>query len=93
MPFKVTREEAEKKIREFAKTKKYVPSDFFGDKNIKRLQGIYVPFWLMDSRCEITVFGTGVKQRMGYKDMYSVQAGKEVRLFLTTTHSVGWLYI
>lgn len=80
VPFKVTREEAEKKIREFAKTKKYVPSDFFGDKNIKRLQGIYVPFWLMDSRCEITVFGTGVKQRMGYKDMYSVQAGREIHL-------------
>ena len=51
IPFKITREEAEKKFIEFAKEKKYVPKDYFSKSNLESVKGIYVPFWILSSRC------------------------------------------
>lgn len=79
-PFKITKEQAEKNIIDFASSRKFVPRKFFDPKNIKKIQGIYVPFWLIDARCEIHAFGIGHKPRLGYVDEYSVSTSSEVLL-------------
>ena len=61
IPFKITREEAESNITQFAGSKKYVPADFFDKSNLESIKGIYVPFWLLSSRCKVSVRGEGVK--------------------------------
>ena len=47
IPFKVTKEEAEKKIRNMLKKGHFVPKEI---KNFEteRLRGIYIPYWLFD---------------------------------------------
>lgn len=72
IPFKITREEALSKIKEFAGNGKYAPKHFFNEKNIKKLTGIYVPFWLMDSECNIHTQGIGYKEDLKTTEKYSV---------------------
>ncbi|MBO4477769.1 MAG: hypothetical protein J5757_05515 [Lachnospiraceae bacterium] len=47
IPFKITQEEAEQKIREHMESGQYVPEEI---KNfeIEKIRGIYIPFWLYD---------------------------------------------
>ena len=47
IPFKITKEEAEKKIRDHMKYGKYVPEEI-KHFEIDRMRGIYIPFWLYD---------------------------------------------
>ena len=47
IPFKITQEEAEKKIRDHMKYGKYVPEEI-KHFEIDRMRGIYIPFWLYD---------------------------------------------
>ena len=48
IPFKVTKEEAVKKLGEFAKGKKLLPKFYSKRNRIESIKGIYVPFWLFD---------------------------------------------
>ena len=79
IPFKITREEAEEKFIEFAKSKKYVPKDYFNKSNLKSVKGIYVPFWILSSRCKVSTRGDGIKRRAGYKDKYNLMSDFDVK--------------
>ena len=79
IPFKITKEEAKEKFIEFAKGKKYVPHDYFNKSNLNNIQGIYVPFWIMSSRCKVSVRGDGLKQRAMYKDKYTLMSDFDVK--------------
>lgn len=57
IPFKIDREKAETIFREWASTKKYLPRDFLAEKTIRKISGLYVPFWLIDADCTIDVTG------------------------------------
>ena len=48
IPFKVTKEQMKQIVGEFGKGKKLLPRDFFTNKRVNDVQGIYVPFWLFD---------------------------------------------
>lgn len=72
IPFKITKEEALSKIKEFAKHGKYAPKHFFVDKNITKITGIFVPFWLMNTRCCMDVKGVGYKEDLKTTRKYSV---------------------
>lgn len=48
VPFAYDKSEAEKRFLKFAKSKWFVPSDFFAEKQVEKIQGIYYPFWLTD---------------------------------------------
>ena len=50
IPFKVDREGAEKIFKQWADEHKYAPSDFTSASTLKKLTGIYVPFWLVSSK-------------------------------------------
>lgn len=48
VPFAYDKTEAENRFLKFAKSKWFVPRDFFSKKQVERIQGIYYPFWLAD---------------------------------------------
>ncbi|MBQ9384542.1 MAG: hypothetical protein IJT87_09920 [Ruminiclostridium sp.] len=51
IPFKKTREDAEKQFYEWIKPKKFWIARGFGSReSISRMQGIYIPFWLADCK-------------------------------------------
>lgn len=79
IPFKITKEEAQEKFIEFAKGKKYVPKDYYNKSNLNNIQGIYVPFWIMSSRCKVSARGDGLKQRAVYKDKYNLMSDFDVK--------------
>ncbi len=79
IPFSVTREDAAQKIADFAKTKKYVPKDFFSKSTVDNIKGIYVPFWILSSRCKVSTRGEGYKQRALHKDKYELLSDFDVK--------------
>ncbi|MCR5607603.1 MAG: hypothetical protein K6G26_00890 [Lachnospiraceae bacterium] len=48
IPFKINKDEAVKKLKEFYKGKKLLPDAFEEENAIQKLTGVYVPFWLFD---------------------------------------------
>lgn len=50
IPFKVNRESAEGIFKQWASEHKYAPSDLTASSTLKKLTGIYVPFWLVSSK-------------------------------------------
>ncbi len=79
IPFKVSREEAREKLISFAKSSKYVPADFFNKDNFDKLTGIYVPYWLLSSRCSVHARGEGLKTRVGFRDKYLLTSDFDIR--------------
>lgn len=49
IPFKLDRKAAESALAEHYKGKVLLPKSFAGGNRIKEVQGVYVPFWLMDA--------------------------------------------
>jgi hypothetical protein len=55
IPFTYGREEAEKEFLNWCKTKKFLPRGFSSAGTLKKLTGLYVPFWLMDYMVGVNV--------------------------------------
>lgn len=72
IPFKLTREQAEEKFMEWGKTNKYIPFDFMDRENINKLTPLYVPFWLVDSKCEANFYGTAYVLDSKSKSEFSI---------------------
>lgn len=53
IPFKVVKEDAINAFKNLKKGRPLLPKDFVSEKNIEKITGLYVPFWLYD----ITYFG------------------------------------
>ena len=50
IPFKTTKEEAIEEFKKNVKKRWFAPSDFHDEKNIEKITGVYIPFWLYDSQ-------------------------------------------
>ena len=48
IPFKMTKEQAQKAYEDYVKKKLFLPSNFKSKNFIEKLNGIYVPYWLFD---------------------------------------------
>ncbi|MEA4973616.1 MAG: TFIIB-type zinc ribbon-containing protein [Candidatus Metalachnospira sp.] len=48
IPFKIDRDEAEKRFFEWVKRKKFLPKDFVNEKSVEKMCGVYYPYWLSD---------------------------------------------
>ncbi len=46
IPFKITKEQAEQKLLDFYKGKRLLPNAFKDANRVKKITGMYVPFWL-----------------------------------------------
>ena len=48
LPFKVSREEAIRALKDYYKGKPLLPGSFSNQNHIEEIKGVYVPFWLFD---------------------------------------------
>lgn len=48
IPFKMDKDKAVKAFKDLRKGRPLVPSSFTSEKNIAKIQGVYIPFWLYD---------------------------------------------
>lgn len=62
LPFKYGKEAAVKKFFTWCKGGRWTPFDFVSEKNIEKLTGLYVPFWLYDVESDVNVRGEGVTE-------------------------------
>ncbi len=58
IPFKVSRQKAEEAFLKWAGRGKWTPFGFVSKENVKKLTGLYVPFWLFNIKAHIDVEGT-----------------------------------
>ena len=50
IPFEISKQQLPELIKQFYYKKRLLPKDFFSSNVIEKAQGIYVPFWLYDSK-------------------------------------------
>ena len=52
IPFKYSKEDAVKALKEHCAGKIFLPKSFTNENHIQKIQGIYVPFWMFDGEAE-----------------------------------------
>ena len=63
IPFKVEKDKAVKIFTDWVKNgNKYTPGDLLSQKTIKKITGLYVPFWLINADCYANIAGLGYVQ-------------------------------
>lgn len=62
IPFKLTKKDAEAKFKEWAASKKFIPKDFTSEATLKKITGIYVPFWIIDAECHVDIEAGGSQE-------------------------------
>ena len=63
IPFKLDKNDAKKKLRDYIAKKKFAPSAFKTENHLDEIKGIYVPFWLFDSDTAAAVSFEGTQVR------------------------------
>ncbi len=63
IPFKVSKEEAQGKLKDFTKGKKLLPKSFTSGNRIENITGLYVPFWLYSCHAQGNVSFEGIKSK------------------------------
>ena len=61
IPFQYGREEALKSFFAWCRKGRLTPRDFVSEKNVEKLTGLYLPFWLFDIDVDMRFAATGVK--------------------------------
>lgn len=59
IPFKISKEQALDKFNAWIKKKRFLPKGLFGKDKNTLLQGVYFPYWLVDSKLNAFFSGTG----------------------------------
>ena len=80
IPFKIGRDTAVAKFMEWCKGGKLAPFGFVSDKNVEKMKGLYVPFWLFNADGHMDIVGTG-------KNITSVTTGSD-RVTTTKIYNV-----
>ncbi|NLJ70045.1 MAG: hypothetical protein GX328_01080 [Clostridiaceae bacterium] len=52
IPFKLTKEQAKQGLRNHIKGKRLLPKQFKDENHIDKIRGMYVPFWLFDTKAD-----------------------------------------
>ncbi len=61
--FQITREQAVNAFRTWCASKKFIPSDFKSDRQLEKMTGLYVPFWVTNCRVRSDYRAVGQKIR------------------------------
>lgn len=61
--FKITREQAVAKFKEWCGGKKFIPADFKSAQQLEKMTGLYVPFWIADTQTQADFEATGINSR------------------------------
>lgn len=63
IPFKVDKSAAEGALADFYKGKRLLPDTFVKGNRVKKISGVYVPFWLFDCSAQGNITYDGVKEK------------------------------
>jgi DNA-directed RNA polymerase subunit RPC12/RpoP len=69
IPFKISEKTLENSIKNYFKNKPLLPSNFINKQKMSKIKGIYVPFWLFDSKIDGQMFMNASKIRY-YSDAH-----------------------
>lgn len=74
IPFKLKKEEAVRKLKEFYKGKPLLPNAFSDNNHIEEIKGVYVPFWLYDGQAaaELSYHATRVHSHSTRDELITV---------------------
>lgn len=64
LPFAIEKEEAIQKFLAWTKKKWFIPRDFFDQKQIEKMTGVYFPYWLIESEVSGELQAEGVILRV-----------------------------
>lgn len=59
IPFSVDKDNAKNKFLNWAKSKKFVPKEFYSQSQLEKITGIYLPYWWADCQVNIDYVGEG----------------------------------
>ncbi len=59
IPFRFSKKEAEEHFIRYAKSKWFVPNDYFSEDTAKTISGVYYPFWVTDADTDSCMYGIG----------------------------------
>lgn len=59
IPFRYTRENAESEFQSWCKRKWFLPSSFTSNKQLEKMTGLYVPYWLADCKVNASMNAEG----------------------------------
>ena len=63
IPFKIEKDQAVKIFTDWIKNdNKYTPGDLLANRTLKKITGLYVPFWLINADCYANINGLGYVQ-------------------------------
>lgn len=63
IPFKISKQEAEKAFRKWCRNGRFSPKDFMRANRVKNITGMYVPFWMYDLNSKVTLDAVGTRVR------------------------------
>ena len=74
IPFEVDQKTARERFKEWIGKKRYVPGDFYSPEQMKRLEGIYYPYWTFGCTVEGSLKAEGIRNKdlaavSGYVDV------------------------
>lgn len=80
IPFKNEKQDAINAFKQISKGRPLTPNEFNSEKNIEKIRGLYVPFWLYEIKVSGTINATGINtkswtsgdRRYTKKDYYSL---------------------
>ena len=73
IPFKIAKSNLKKHLDEFYKDKKLLPKNFFSEKKIEAVTGIYVPFWIFSGEIGGKYFYSCTKEHSTVQGNYRVK--------------------
>ncbi len=63
IPFKISKREAENRLKDEFGKKLFLPGSFLSEKTLEGMRGVYVPFWMYDYNTNINYSAIGTKVR------------------------------
>lgn len=64
IPFVFEKEKAINSFLSWAKSKKFVPKEFYSDSQLEKITGMYIPYWMADVKTDLDYSGKGTNLRI-----------------------------
>lgn len=81
IPFKIDKNEADTAFRKWTKLLKYAPSDFRKAAKVKKVEGLYAPFWVYDVCGQGDAVAECTRSKVYYKGDYRVTETAHYEVF------------
>jgi DNA-directed RNA polymerase subunit RPC12/RpoP len=63
IPFVYDKEKAIGKFLAWSKTKRFVPPSFYSASQLEKITGLYIPYWMADTKAAINLSGKGITRK------------------------------